>query len=157
MGGENCHSCTSLKRCFYGECFGFRFWIPCPPKHDSFGDLLAVWIDKHFYWQNGETQSKPPPPHQRQGSAVFKPVMGWGIIVYVYIKMPYECKILFKLFLSLYIDLYIMYLFIYNNYIYIYTHTHISPSFGPWRALHAFFAKEFYMLCFHKFMPSEHL
>lgn len=30
--------------------------------------------------------------------------------------------------------------------IYVYTHTHI-PSFGPWRALHAFFAKEVIKLC----------
>lgn len=156
-GGEekNVTALPSLKRCFYGECFGFRFWIPRPLKHDSFGYLLAVWIDKHFYWQNGEAQSEPPPPHQRQGSSVFKSVLGWGIIVYLYMKMPYEWKIFFKLFfVPIYIDLYITYhhLFIYKDahidlYVCIYTHTLISPSVGSWRALHAFFAKEVIKLC----------
>lgn len=31
-GGEETDvtAVPSLKRCFYGECFGFRFWIPVP-------------------------------------------------------------------------------------------------------------------------------
>lgn len=67
------------------------------------------------------------PPHQRHGSAIFKPVMEWGIIVYVYIKKPYEWKIFFKLFLSLcIIVLYITYNYLYMyNYINIYTHIYI--------------------------------
>lgn len=39
---EDVIAVLSLQRCFYGEWFGFRFWMPCSPKHGSFGDLLAV-------------------------------------------------------------------------------------------------------------------
>lgn len=138
-----------------------------PPKHDSFGDLLAVWFDKHFYWQNGEAQSEPGPPKPRQGCAVLRPVEGgeWlhpcvpespmsGRVFFQIIFVPrygflYYVLLPVFLYLTLWISLYVpTYIHVYMC---VYTHTHV-PSFGSVKSSPRTVRRGGYRV-----VPSEHL
>lgn len=142
--GKVCSSCSVsfLKRCFYGECFGFRFWIPCPFQHDDFGDLLAVWLTSTFTDKNGEAQSEPPPPPTpKTGAVQYSNQQRVGShCVRANSKVLWVEVFFFQIiFVLMYFDLYMtyIYLFIYNYiydyiYTYIYNYIYISPSFGLW-------------------------
>lgn len=133
-GGEEKHitGVPSLKRCFYGECFEFRFRIPSPPPPSMIVleicllcGLISTFTDKMVRF------SLHLCPHTKARAAQ-DPDQEWGgeKLYTCILQSPTSGRIFFKLFLSPYMLISILripiYLFIYNYiYIYIYMYTHI--------------------------------